>query len=90
MRTTHTTINGCPVLIIELNAAPLQCCICGAWGFHEHFVWYYEEPCCSLRPEKGGKPACKPCHDRWATWDDLMILIAKAYGLEAIMNVRFP
>ena len=89
MRTTHGTIGGCPVTIIELNAAQVQCALCGGWGFHEHFVWYYEEPCCSLRPDRGGATACKECHDAWAEWDDLMIQLAEARGLQEIMNVRF-
>lgn len=90
MRIQNLTVNGCPVTIIELQSFEAECVICGAWGDHRHFVWYYEEPCCSLHPEKGGAPACKECHDRWARWDDDMILIANAYGVEAILDKRFP
>lgn len=90
MRTRHLLVNDCPVLLIELQSFEAQCVICDAWGHHEHFVWYYEGPCCSVRPEKGGAVACKSCHDKWAAWDDDMILIANAYGVNAILDKRFP
>jgi len=90
MRVLSGTINGCPVTVIELNAEPIKCGMCGALGFHDHFVWYYEGPCCSLHPERGGVTVCKPCHDKWSEWDDMAIMVAKARGIEAIRCLRFP
>lgn len=88
MRIFRATLDGCPVTVIEMNAPEVQCVICRAWGFHRHAVAYYEEPCCSIYPERGWKLACKSCHDRWAAWDDLMLQLAAARGVEAILGAR--
>lgn len=82
-------VNGCPVTIIDLNREPEECGICGALGFHQHFVWWYEGPCCSLDPDRAGCTVCRSCHDQWAIWDEeVAIPIAERYGTDLVPPFR--
>lgn len=84
-------INGCPVTIIDLNREPDPCGICGVVGFHQHFVWWYEGPCCSLHPDRGGRIVCACCHDAWAAWDDdVAVPVAERYGLALVPAFQMP
>lgn len=70
MRRQDLEINGCPVTVIDLNAEPYECAMCGSIGFHKHAVPWYCGPVLEGQSEGGYKSVCKPCHDRWEAWSD--------------------
>ena len=71
MRYTKLTINDCPVNVIELDAEPDECNMCGTVGFHRHAVPWYYAPVRAGCSEGGYKTVCSACHARWAAWNDL-------------------
>jgi hypothetical protein len=73
MRTDYVDSEGNTVLVVHLwDGAPDECNMCGALGRHRHGVPWYCGPVMEGESEGGYKCVCRPCHDRWAAWNDSM------------------
>jgi len=53
-------------------ADPVECGMCGRDTFDNYAVPWYCGPVLDGENEGGYRCCCKPCHDRWAVWNDAM------------------
>ena len=91
MRRYDVIENGQSVMtVINLTEEPVECGMCSRVDFHRHAVSYYEEPCCSEHPERGGHIVCRECHDKWAKWDDQILELAQWHGQAVVQYARYP
>lgn len=70
MRIEYRDTEGNAWLKVHLWQDPDECNMCGALGYHTNAVPWYCGPVAEGESEGGYKCVCKPCHDRWAAWDD--------------------
>ncbi len=63
-------INGCPVTVIHLWDEPIDCAMCLKPTWDHFAVPWYCGPVREGESDGGYKATCKPCHDRWAAWND--------------------
>lgn len=49
---------------------PLECGMCEEPTFDHFAVPWYCGPVATGTEQAGYRVCCKPCHDRWARWDD--------------------
>ncbi|OTP79437.1 hypothetical protein [Caballeronia sordidicola] len=71
-------IRECPegdVIHVHVMSFPLQieCAMCDAIGDWVYAVPYYCGPVAEGMSEGGYRCVCKPCHDRWARWNDSLM-----------------
>ena len=69
MRSQMLIENGIEIaLIVDMNAQPVECGMCGAEGFHDHCVPWYCGPVLEGESEGGYRTVCKLCHNKWEDW----------------------
>jgi hypothetical protein len=69
-------IESADALIRVINMTPpleIECAMCDAVGDWVDAVPYYCGPVAEGMSEGGYRCVCKPCHDRWARWNDSLM-----------------
>lgn len=65
--------DGPAITVVRLDAPePWPCPMCGKLDEHHWAVPWYCGPVLDGESEGGYKACCRPCHDRWAKWNDAM------------------
>ncbi len=71
MRTDYRDAEGKNVLVVHLwDFDVVDCAMCDEPTRHRYAVPWYCGPVAEGESEGGYKCVCKPCHDRWAAWND--------------------